>query len=90
MEFAEQKYQEGQGIRPCPNCHALIERSEGCDSMTCYRCGQNFDWEEQVAHSLFCFQGLSVECLMILIIVMTAGLAFTTNGHLCVYLFHHL
>lgn len=26
----------------CPQCHLAIERSSGCDHMTCARCGQNF------------------------------------------------
>lgn len=29
-------------IKPCPNCKAVIVRSEGCDHMTCRVCKCNF------------------------------------------------
>ncbi len=31
-------------IRPCPHCGTMSEKSEGCNSMRCHRCGQNWHW----------------------------------------------
>jgi len=28
--------------KPCPNCRAPIQKSEGCNKMTCNKCGTNF------------------------------------------------
>lgn len=30
--------------KPCPNCHCLIEKSEGCDAMHCTYCGTHFSY----------------------------------------------
>lgn len=32
-------------LRRCPKCDVRIEKNEGCSSMRCYRCGENFKWE---------------------------------------------
>jgi hypothetical protein len=31
--------------RPCPSCHLLITRSEGCDQMWCTYCHKTFSWK---------------------------------------------
>lgn len=30
--------------KPCPNCKSSIEKSHGCNKMTCSRCGRHFCW----------------------------------------------
>jgi len=30
--------------KPCPTCHALIEKHGGCEHMVCSACGTNWDW----------------------------------------------
>ena len=30
--------------RHCPHCNAPIEKNEGCNKITCWRCGTNFCW----------------------------------------------
>mmetsp|Transcript_15594 Transcript_15594/g.46244 ORF Transcript_15594/g.46244 Transcript_15594/m.46244 type:complete len:202 (-) Transcript_15594:1382-1987(-) len=37
---------EGMELRLCPRCHARIEKNDGCDSMLCYRCGDQFEWDD--------------------------------------------
>lgn len=32
------------GTRPCPNCRFLIEKTKGCDHMTCLKCSHEFCW----------------------------------------------
>lgn len=36
-------------LRECPSCATAIERSEGCSSMQCFRCGEDFDWDASSA-----------------------------------------
>jgi len=31
-----------EGLKPCPNCSAVIQRNEGCDHMTCKKCNCSF------------------------------------------------
>jgi hypothetical protein len=33
----------------CPKCNIVVERSEGCDSMTCASCGENFSYSTGMA-----------------------------------------
>merc|ERR1712083_817996 len=30
--------------RQCPHCNAPIEKNEGCNKITCWRCNTNFCW----------------------------------------------
>merc|ERR1711860_137950 len=30
--------------RDCPHCSAPIEKNDGCNKMTCWRCNTNFCW----------------------------------------------
>ena len=34
----------GLELRLCPKCKVRIEKNEGCDQMSCYRCGSRFQW----------------------------------------------
>ena len=34
----------GTYSKPCPHCNASIEKTEGCNKMTCYKCGTYFCW----------------------------------------------
>ena len=33
-----------QITKPCPKCHVPIEKNNGCNHMTCKRCGQHWCW----------------------------------------------
>jgi len=37
-------YASSHTVKKCPNCNSRIERSEGCNHMTCSRCGYEFCW----------------------------------------------
>ena len=37
-------YRRSHDVRQCPECHTTIERSEGCNHMTCTRCRFQFCW----------------------------------------------
>lgn len=39
----------GLELKMCPECHARIEKDEGCSMMTCYRCGHSFNWSQAQA-----------------------------------------
>ncbi len=39
-------------IRPCPHCDTLTERSGGCNSMECARCGRAWHWNYGKTHQL--------------------------------------
>jgi hypothetical protein len=34
----------GLELRTCPECSVRMEKNQGCESMTCYRCGHDFRW----------------------------------------------
>jgi len=34
----------GSNSKGCPRCQVLIEKSDGCNKMTCFRCGSFFCW----------------------------------------------
>ena len=34
----------GLELRLCPKCKVRIEKNQGCDQMSCYRCGSRFQW----------------------------------------------
>ena len=34
----------GMELKLCPKCRVRIEKNAGCDQMTCYRCGERFQW----------------------------------------------
>lgn len=34
----------GSNSKPCPHCNASIEKTEGCNKMTCFKCGTYFCW----------------------------------------------
>lgn len=36
------------GIRPCPNCHQLIQKRDGCDHMVCGTCHKDFTWSRRL------------------------------------------
>jgi len=42
----EQRYQQWvqEHAKPCPNCHANIEKNGGCNHMTCTACRHQFCW----------------------------------------------
>jgi hypothetical protein len=33
-----------QSTKPCPQCHAPVERAGGCNHIKCLRCGDSFCW----------------------------------------------
>ncbi|KAH9974020.1 hypothetical protein BGW80DRAFT_1304837 [Lactifluus volemus] len=39
-----QEWMRTHGVKKCPGCHAPIERSEGCNHMTCTRCHTHTCW----------------------------------------------
>jgi hypothetical protein len=41
---AMQTPRTGDGIKPCPNCHVLIEKNGGCSHMRCRSCNADFCW----------------------------------------------
>uniref|UniRef100_G3MS40 RBR-type E3 ubiquitin transferase n=1 Tax=Amblyomma maculatum TaxID=34609 RepID=G3MS40_AMBMU len=38
-----------ENSRKCPHCHLVIEKLDGCNKMTCRRCGKHFCWICMVA-----------------------------------------
>lgn len=34
-----------KSTRPCPKCHILISKAEGCDQMWCVKCHTTFSWK---------------------------------------------
>ncbi|CAF1492476.1 unnamed protein product, partial [Rotaria magnacalcarata] len=37
--------------KECPKCHSHIEKNEGCDHMTCFKCKHEFCWECLASYS---------------------------------------
>ena len=44
-QFAQ--WAESQGMKQCPRCFVRIEKNEGCDHMTCFSCGADFQWKSE-------------------------------------------
>ncbi|KAJ7127555.1 hypothetical protein C8R43DRAFT_931586 [Mycena crocata] len=38
------RWREKNNVKPCPNCHADIEKSGGCNHMTCFFCKTHICW----------------------------------------------
>ena len=38
------RWREENGIKPCPNCRADLEKAGGCNHMTCIRCRTHICW----------------------------------------------
>ena len=41
------QWAESQGMKQCPRCFVRIEKNEGCDHMTCFSCGADFQWKSE-------------------------------------------
>lgn len=41
-----------ENTKPCPVCFVSVERSIGCDEMTCIACHTSFDWETRQIQAL--------------------------------------
>eukprot|EP00347_Sterkiella_histriomuscorum_P003716 403363220 len=39
-----QQFSQAVGARRCPKCNVIIQKIEGCNEMTCYKCGHDFCW----------------------------------------------
>ncbi|KIY74129.1 hypothetical protein CYLTODRAFT_416388 [Cylindrobasidium torrendii FP15055 ss-10] len=44
-EQAFRKWKDSAGVQACPGCNVDIERSEGCNHVTCIRCNTHICWE---------------------------------------------
>ena len=42
---------DGMEVKLCPKCATKIEKSEGCDQMACWRCGEMFSWSKALSIS---------------------------------------
>eukprot|EP00741_Cyanophora_paradoxa_P021933 tig00021428_g21171.t1 len=45
QELLTRKYMAQIGVRQCPNCQFPIEKTEGCNKMTCFNCNKFFCWK---------------------------------------------
>ena len=41
------QWAESRGMKQCPRCFVRIEKNEGCDHMTCFSCGADFQWKSE-------------------------------------------
>lgn len=41
---AFQRWREENGVKPCPACHASLEKDGGCNHMHCINCGTHICW----------------------------------------------
>lgn len=44
IEGVYKDYIQRAEVKFCPNCHALIEKNDGCNHMTCLQCEYQFCW----------------------------------------------
>lgn len=44
MDEKEFQIWKNRHTKPCPNCHANIEKNQGCPHMTCRKCSHEFLW----------------------------------------------
>lgn len=44
IEGVYKNYIQRAEVKFCPNCHALIEKNDGCNHMTCLQCDYQFCW----------------------------------------------
>jgi hypothetical protein len=47
---ASERWIDGH-TKECPHCHSHIEKNDGCDHMTCFKCKHEFCWECLAAYS---------------------------------------
>lgn len=43
-EVAMVRYVKSHHVKECPNCKRRVEKVEGCDHMTCFKCKHEFCW----------------------------------------------
>ncbi|UJR07689.1 hypothetical protein I4U23_011974 [Adineta vaga] len=50
QQHASERWIDGN-TKACPKCHAHIEKNEGCDHMTCFKCKYEFCWQCLVSYA---------------------------------------
>ena len=48
--------------KKCPQCHSHIEKNQGCDHMTCFKCKYEFCWECLASYSNIKRRGAYLHC----------------------------
>jgi hypothetical protein len=43
-DSAMRRYVKSHRVKECPNCKRKVEKIEGCDQMTCFKCKHEFCW----------------------------------------------